>query len=123
MEVNFVKKFMIAFLTLFLASLIILSCFSASVPAQRFEGNDANNYTPPEGCIYYKFPDLSEGETGTFSQKFNEQGEVDPSGSLEFSYTIADSGNGYTQVSVWTSNFPIFDVIVKGGNANNLIDY
>lgn len=98
------------------------SALAASVPPQTFPGNDANDYTPPEGCLHYQIPN-SDTE-GSHTITFDNDGAVDPSGPYSFTVTVGTlPGNDYTQVLSWSSNFPIYAVIVKGGNAFNLYQY
>jgi len=117
------NKFIIAFLLLaFLFS--FMQVFGASVMPQLFQGNDSNpnDYTPPSGCIHYEIP--NSGTPGTYTVKFNSSGQVDPSGNCSFTVTVGkQSGQSYTKVLSWSSNFPIYAVIVKGGNAFNLYQY
>ena len=98
------------------------SVLAASVPAQTFSGNDANDYTPPDGCIRYQIQN-SDME-GSHTVNFDSEGNVDPEGPYSFTVTIGTiPGNEYTQVLSWSSNFPIYAVIVKGGDAFNLYQY
>ena len=103
---------------------IISPVYAASVPAQTFPGNDSNpmDYTPPEGCIHYEIP--NSGNEGTYTATFNELGEVDPEGLYTFTVVVgSEEGESYTKILSWNSNFPIYGVIVKGGNAFNLYQY
>lgn len=106
--------------------IIMLSFFTpvlaASVPAQTFPGNDANDYTPPEGCILYQIPNSD--KEGSHTVNFDSDGNVDPDGPYSFTVmTGTIPGNEYTQVLSWSSNIPIYAVIVKGGTAFNLYQY
>ncbi len=95
---------------------------TSSVTPQTYPGNDANSYIPPPGHIRYEIP--GNGAMGTYTVKFNNQGIADPNGANEFIVTIGTyPGNDYTEVLTWNSNFPIFAVIVKGGDAYNLYQY
>lgn len=111
----------------FLALLLFVLSFytpvlAASVPAQTFPGNDANAYTPPKKCIHYQIPN-SDTE-GSHTVNFDSEGNVDPDGPYSFTVTTGTiPGNEYTQVLSWSSNFPIYAVIVKGGDAFNLYQY
>lgn len=110
---SFLLLFMLSFFTPVLA---------ASVPAQTFSGNDANDYTPPEGCIRYQIP--KSDIKGSHTVNFDSEGNVDPDGPYSFTVTTGTiPGNEYTQVLSWSSNFPIYAVIVKGGDAFNLYQY
>lgn len=96
--------------------------YAASVNPQPFPGNDANSYTPPAGYIHYVIPDS--GTEGSLTVTFNNTGAVDPTGSYSFTIVIGkEPGQDYTQVLSWSSNFPVYGVIVKGGNAFNLYQY
>ena len=110
---------------IFSISLIIYLCspaLAASVPPQYFPGNDANDYTPPEGCLHYQIPNSDEGGSHTIS--FDSDGNIDPAGPYSFTATVGTlEGTNFTQVLSWSSNFPIYAVIVKGGPAFNLYQY
>jgi hypothetical protein len=87
-------------------------------------GNDSNSqqYTPPEGCIHYEIP--GSATPGTYNVKFDDEGNVDTDGTLEFSITVGqENDEDFTKVLSWSSNFPIYAVIVKGGDAFNLYQY
>lgn len=102
----------------------ITPVYAASVPAQTFPGNDSNpmDYTPPEGCIHYEIP--NSGDEGIYTARFNQLGEVDPEGPYTFTVVVgSEEGENYTKVLSWSSNFPIYAVIVKGGNYFNLYQY
>ena len=98
--------------------------YAASVPPQTLPGNDSNpmDYEPPEGCIHYEIP--NSGQEGTFTVNFDETGAVDPTGAFSFTVVVGTgAGEDFTKVLSWSSNFPIYAVIVKGGNAFNLYQY
>lgn len=100
------------------------TALAASVPSQTFPGNDTdpNNYLPPEGCIHYQVPNSDLEEPHTII--FNDEGSVDPEGFYVFTVTIGTiPGNTFTQVLSWTSNFPIYALIVNGGGEFNLYQY
>lgn len=115
-------KRIVTFLSLLLALSLYVPVMAASVPAQYFPGNDANDYTPPEGCLHYQIPNSDEEGSHTIS--FDSDGLVDPDGPYTFTVVVGTlPGNEYTQVLSWSSNFPIYAVIVKGGNGFNLYQY
>lgn len=98
------------------------TAYAASVLPQTFPGNDSNSYTPPEGCIHYEIPNSS--EEGTHTVTFDETGTIDPNGAYSFTVVVGtEEGEDFTKVLSWSSNFPIYAVIVKGGNAFNLYQY
>jgi hypothetical protein len=116
--------------------IIILSCliciaisvynpvYAASVSPQLFPGNDSNpaDYTPPPGYIHYEIP--GSGAPGTYTVRFNATGAVDPNGPYSFTVVVGTApGESFTKVLSWSSNFPVFAVIVKGGDAFNLYQY
>ncbi len=109
---------------LVMAAMVFTPAYAASVPPQEFPGNDSNpnDFTPPEGCIHHEIP--NSGNTGVHQIRFNEQGQVDPNGSLVFTVTVGQvQGEDFTKVLSWESNFPIGSVIVKDGDAFNLYAY
>lgn len=120
----FVKKTFCTMVASLLMLLVCLPALAASVTPVRFDGNDSNpsDYTPPAGTIHYEIP--GSGTAGTYTVHFNDQGQVDPNGACTFTVTVGTAtGKNYTQVLSWSSNFPVYAVIVKGGNAFNLYQY
>jgi hypothetical protein len=116
------KKF-ISFLSLLIFMLSFCTpALAAIVPAQTFPDNDAVDYTPPEGCILYQIPN-SDIE-GTHTVTFDDQGTASTDGSYIFTVVTGTiPRNDYTQVLAWSSNFPIYAVIVNGDDAFNLYQY
>lgn len=98
--------------------------YGASVMPETIPGNDSNpnDYTPPEGCIHYEIPNSE--DVGTHTVSFNELGEPSPDGPFTFTVVVGqEQGESFTKVLSWSSNFPIYAVIVKGGDAFNLYQY
>lgn len=116
-------KKLVSFLSVLLFVLsFYTTALAASVPAQTFPGNDAEDYTPDEGCIHYQIPN-SELD-GTHTVVFNNEGTPNLDGPYIFTViTGTIPGNDYTQVLSWSSNFPIYAVIVNGEDAFNLYQY
>lgn len=115
---------------IFLSSIMIIilcmfsTAFAASVLPQLFPGNDSNpaDYTPPAGYIHYEIP--GSGAPGTYTVSINSSGAIDPNGPFKFTVVVGTApGESYTKVLSWSSNFPIYAVIVKGGDAFNLYQY
>lgn len=101
-----------------------LSISAASVDPQPYPGNDSNpnDYTPPKCCIHYEIPN-SDTE-GTHTATFNSNGNPSPNGPFSFTVVVGtEEGEDFTKVLSWSSNFPIYAVIVKGGNGFNLYQY
>ena len=119
------RKFKLILLGILFSTLSMYTMVSAaSVPPVTLPGNDSNpmDYTPPAGCIHYEIP--NSGQEGTFTATFNETGAVDPAGAYSFTVVVGtEAGEDFTKVLSWSSNFPIYAVIVKGGNAFNLYQY
>lgn len=121
---NFLKRIIKVLFISFLIIIFSLPAFCASVPPQRFDGNDSNpnDYSPPPGCIHFEIP--GSGTAGTYTVRFNSLGQPDPNGANIFNVTVGTrSGTNYTQVLTWSSNFALYAVIVKGGDAFNLYPY
>lgn len=81
-------------------------------------GNDDPSVAPV-GYVYYKF---DTGAVGTYTQRFDTLGNIDPAGPIFITITIEEDPNDYTKVS-WESNIPIYSVIVKGGPNYNQYFY
>lgn len=117
------KRILIVIVTLLIILLSALMVSAASVTPVRHEGNDipqSDTLTPP-GCIYYTFGD---NPPGIYSVRFTTEGQPDPAGPLIFTTEIGTkTGDDFTSVLIWQSNFPIYAVIVKGGNAFNFYQY
>lgn len=104
--------------------MIYIPALASSVPPQLFPGNDMNpnDYTPPANHIHYQIPNSA--DEGTHTLYFDEDGNIVPDGPYSFTIIIGTAENeNYTKVLSWSSNFPIYGVIVKGGNAFNLYQY
>lgn len=118
------KKWLIPFFVILFTVALSVTAYAASVDPIGMPGNDIQDQdliTPP-GCVFYTFGDNE--DPGTYTVRFNCAGQVDSTGELEFSITIGTAeGNEYTEVLSWVSNFPVYAVIVKGGNAYNLYIY
>lgn len=111
-------------LFLLIISAFCTTVYAASVPPLTLPGNDSDSadYTTPEGCIHYVIPDSN--TEGAHTVTFNAAGAVDPSGPYIFTVVVGtEVGENYTKVLIWSSNFPIFEVIVQGGDAFNLYHY
>lgn len=115
------KKVLYLFPCIFLLLTVLsVNVFGASVVPGLHPGNDANSYTPPEGCIRTTLPQSD--EVGTHVYKFNDSGQLDASGTntLTIEVGIAPS-TSYTQVLSWSwsGSYPLYSIIVKGGDAFN----
>src|SRR5690554_2438885 len=101
-----------------------MSVMATSVTPLTIAGNDINqkDLITPEGCVFYSFEDNE--DPGTYTVRFNCEGEVDPEGELTFSITISTrDDNDFTEVLSWESNFPVYAVSVVGGPNFNLYIY
>jgi hypothetical protein len=120
----FMKKY-VSFLSLLLFMLNIYTpALAASVPAVTYTGNDAdpNIYSPPNGCIHYQIPNSD--TAGTHTLIIDNQGAINPDGSNLFTATIGTiPGNNYSELLSWSSNFPIYAVIISNGDVFNLYRY
>lgn len=118
----YMKKIISLLFSILLMIFLCVPAFAASVPPQYFPGNDVNDYTPPEGCLHYQIPNSDEEGSHTIS--FDSYGNIDPDGPYSFTVTVGTlEETNFTQVLSWSSNFPIYAVIVKGGPAFNLYQY
>ncbi len=118
------KKLFLILFTIIIVFALSTSVLAASVPPSEFPGNDANSYTPPEGCIRTTLPDSD--VVGTHIYKFNDSGQLDPAGTNTFTLVVGVAPlTSYTQVLSWTwsGSYPLFAVIVKGGPGFNLYEY
>ncbi|MDP4132759.1 MAG: hypothetical protein Q8882_01960 [Bacillota bacterium] len=118
------KKAIAVFLVLLLMLLPIIG-YCASVTPTTIKGNDENpnKYTPPVGCVRITLPDKL---PGSYTYKFNDNGQLDSSGTNIFTLTIVKiQPKTYNEVSDWSWNgsYPLSAVIVKGGPAFNLYEY
>lgn len=125
MECQIMKKLIALFGCMLVIVLsIYIPVYAASVLPQTMPGNDANpmDYTPPEGCFHYVIPNSN--MEGSHTITFDENGFVDPEGAFSFTAVVGmEEGEEFTKVLSWSSNFPIYAVIVKGGPAFNLYQY
>ncbi|HHV60664.1 MAG TPA: hypothetical protein GXX49_10340 [Clostridiaceae bacterium] len=110
------KKILAGFLIAFILIFISGMALAASVTPQLIDGNDIDkaDEITPEGCIFYSFGNNE--DPGTYTVRFDCEGNVDPNGSLIFSITIGTRpGDSFTSVLSWESNFEVYAVTVKGG--------
>lgn len=118
------KKLLNIILAIAMVVLISASAIAASVEPIEMPGNDIQDQeliTPP-GCVFFSFEDNS--DPGTYTVNFNLDGQVEPSGPLEFTITIGTQpGNSFTEVLSWNANFAVYAVTVKGGPNYNLYVY
>jgi hypothetical protein len=114
------KKLFLIFLAIIFAFIFMTAASAASVIPDEYPGNDANTYTPPEGCIRTTLPDSD--KTGTHVYTFNDFGQLDPGGTNTLTIEVGKAtGTNYTQVLSWTwsGSYPLYSIIVKGGPAYN----
>lgn len=101
--------------------------YAAGVTPEVYSGDDSNpsEYTPPARFIHYEIP--NSGTPGFHTVKLNSAGAVDPEGGYVFTVLIGEvgteTGETYTEVFSWSSNFPLYGVIVRGGDGFNLYPY
>lgn len=118
------KKMISMLCGILLVALSVSTAYAASVTPQLFPGNDSNpaDYQPPSGYIHYEIPNSS--IAGTHVATFNKYGAADPGGQFTFTVVVGtEVGQTYTSVLSWTSNFPLYAVIVQGDDAFNLYQY
>ncbi len=114
------KKLLSILLVIFFAFIYMTAASAASVIPDEYPGNDANTYTPPEGCIRTTLPNSD--ESGTHVYTFNDFGQLDPAGTNTLTIVVGTApGTEYTQVLSWSwsGSYSLYSIIVKGGNAFN----
>jgi hypothetical protein len=106
----------------------IVACFLfviVGLTAPAYAANDtaqSDQYTIPDSYLIYDIPDS--GSEGTYAANFNETGAADPNGLYTFTVVIdTEPGEIHTKVISWSSNFPVYAVIVKGNGLYNMYQY
>lgn len=114
------KKILCIFLAIILSIALSINALAASVIPIEHPGNDANSYTPPEGCVRTTLPESD--EIGTHVYTFDDFGQLDPNGTNTLTIEVGIApATDYTQVLSWSwsGSYPLYSIIVKGGPAFN----